>query len=110
MDIEKAKEIIGDNDLSIKEVSVLLERAKKMAKNHYFWHPKDNPTEEEQEAFYDRYEYEIYDIANEMHSVLAREGLKQFTELGVTRVWAYGGFESVSAIINSTILPKTYTL
>ncbi len=109
MDVNTAKKII-DADLTDDEVLVLLNRAKKLAKNHYFWHPKDNPSEEELEAFYDRYEYEIYDIASEMHSVLAREGLKQFTELGVTRVWSYGGFDSVTAVINATIIPKTYTL
>ena len=110
MSIETAKTIIGDDDLSDKEVSVLLDRAKKLAKNHYFWHPDDNPTDEELEAFYDRYEYEIYDLAREVYSATSRDGLKQFTELGVTRVWRLTGQESITATLNATIIPKTYTM
>lgn len=110
MDIETAKIIISDSDLSDMEVSVLLNRAKKLAKNHYFWHPKDYPTEEELEAFYDRYEFAIYDIAKEIHDAASRDGLKQFTELGVTRVWGLSGQESVTNVLNATIIPKTYTM
>ena len=110
MDVETAKIIIGDDDLSDAEVSVLVNRAKKLAKNHYFWHPNDNPSDEELKAFYDRYEYEIYDIAKEIYSAASRDGLKQFTELGVTRVWGLSGQESVTNMLNATIIPKTYTL
>ena len=110
MSIAILKTIIGDSDLTDKQLSVLLERAKKLAKNHYFWHHDDIPTEEELNAFYDRYEYEIYDIANEIYSAMSRDGLKQFTELGVTRVWGLSGQESISAVLNATIIPKTYTL
>lgn len=110
MDINKAKTIIGDSDLTDDEVSILLERAKKLAKNHYFWHSKDNPTEEELAWFYDRYEFEIYDIAKEIYSATSRDGLKQFTELGVTRVWGLSGQESIDNVLNSCIIPKTYTM
>lgn len=110
MDINTAKKIIGDADLSDDEVSVLLKRAEKLAKNHYFWHPNDNPTDEELSWFYDRYEFEIYDIAKEVYSAASRDGLKQFTELGVTRVWGLSGQESINNVLNATIIPKTYTM
>lgn len=110
MSIETARTIIGDSELTDGEVSVLLERAKKLAKNHYFWHPKDKPDEDELEAFYDRYEYEIYDVAKEIYSANSRDGLKQFTELGVTRVWGLSGQESIDNVLNACIIPKTYTL
>lgn len=110
MDINTARKIIGDGDLTDDEVSVLLNHAKKLAKNHYFWHEKDNPSDEELAAFYDRYEYEIYNVARELYSAASRDGLKQFTELGVTRVWGLSGQESVTQVLNATIIPKTYTL
>ena len=110
MDINTLRKIIDDSDISDDSLFVLLERAKKIAKNHYFWHPEDVPTAEQLEAFYDRYEYEIYDIAKEIHDVGAREGLKQFTELGVTRVWNYGGMDSVMSVVNALIIPKTYAM
>ncbi|MBR3645988.1 MAG: hypothetical protein IKN54_06180 [Lachnospiraceae bacterium] len=110
MDIKTARIIIGDSDLTDDEVSVLLNRAKKLAKNHYFWHPSDNPSDEELNAFYERYEYEIYDVAREVYSAAARDGLKQFTELGVTRVWGLTGQESVNQVLAANIIPKTYTM
>ena len=109
MSNETAKTII-DADLTDDEVSVLLARAKKLAKNHYFWHKDDNPTDEELAWFYDRYEFEIYDIAKEIYSAASRDGLKQFTELGITRVWGLSGHESISNVLNACIIPKTYTM
>lgn len=110
MNINTARKIIGDNDLTDDEVSVLIERAMKLAKNHYFWHPQDNPSDEELAQFYERYEFEIYDVAKEIYSAGSRDGLKQFTELGVTRVWGLSGQESINNALNANIIPKTYAM
>ena len=77
------------------------------AENHYFWREDDNPTDEEIENFIDRYEYEIYDLAKTVISVALRNGLKQFSELGVTRVWESGGDKEVEDAL-SAIPVQTY--
>ena len=105
MDLNMAKTIIGD--MPDNEISVLLERAKKLAKNHYFWKSDDVPNEFELQEFYDRYEFEIYDIAKTVYSAESRGGLQQFTELGVTRVWGKTGEESINVAV-SNIPTKTY--
>ncbi len=107
MDLTTARTIIGDSSLSDDEVSVLLLRAKKLAKNQHFWHSEDNPTDDELEGFYERYEFEIYDIAKSISQSDARGGLKEFSELGVTRKWGESGTESVNASVEA-IPPKTY--
>lgn len=107
MDLTTAKAILNDDTLSDEEVSVLLQRAKKLAKNQHFWKPDDNPTDAELEAFYDRYEFEIYDIMKNIVSADARGGLKEFSELGVTRKWGETGTESLTSAV-SVIPAKTY--
>lgn len=106
MNIETLKIIIGGN-ISDEEAAVLLERAKKKAVNHYFWQTDDKPTDDELEDFFDRYEYEIYDVAKAVYSSDSREGLKQFIELGVTRTWADSGDKEIANAL-SEITPKTY--
>nr|DAY20480.1 MAG TPA: hypothetical protein [Caudoviricetes sp.] len=107
MDLNTAKKVIGDTSLSDDEVSVLLLKAKKLARNQHFWKPDDNPTDEQLENFYDRYEFEIYDIAKSVQQYDARGGLTEFSELGVTRRWGKTGTESINASVAS-IPPKTY--
>lgn len=107
MDINTARTIIGNDSLTDDDVSALLLRAKRLAKNQHYWGPDDEPGEVELERFYDRYEFEIYDIAKEVYSSATRGGLKQFSELGVTRVWGGSGSETISRAI-SAIPPKTY--
>lgn len=109
MDLNMAKTIIGDNTLSDEAVSVLLERAKRLAKNQRYWHPDDNPTEEELDAFYERYQFEIYDIAKEVHSSNERGDLIAFSELGVTRKWGKSGKDSLNSVL-AAIQPKTYLI
>lgn len=107
MSIDILKTIIGESDLTDEQLAVLLDRAKKKAVNHYFWQADDNPTEEEKEAFYDRYEYEIYDVAKAMVESDSRDGLKRYVELGVTREWETGGEKAIEGAL-SAIIPKTY--
>lgn len=109
MDLNTAKTIIADDTLSDDEVSVLIQRAQKLAKNQHFWKNDDNPTDAELEAFYARYEFEIYDIAKEVRSAASRGGLKEFSELGVTRKWGETGAESINTAV-SAIPPKTYIM
>ena len=107
MDLNTARTIIGDSSLSDNEVSVLLLKAKKLARNQHFWKPDDNPIDEQLENFYDRYEFEFYDIAKSVSQSDARGGLTEFSELGVTRKWGKTGTESVNASV-AAIPPKTY--
>ena len=107
MSIDILKTIIGDSELTDEQLAVLLDRAKKKAVNHYFWQSDDNPTEDEKEAFYDRYEYEIYDVAQAMVDSDSRDGLKRYVELGVTREWETGGEKAIEGAL-SAIIPKTY--
>jgi len=109
MDIDVARRIIGNDDLSDDDVSALLLRAQKLAKNQHYWKPDDDPEKVELERFYERYEYEIYDIAKEVYSSNSRGGLKEFSELGVTRKWGGSGSETVSLAL-AAIPPKTYVV
>lgn len=107
MNIETFKTILGETSLTDEQLEVMLERAKRKALNHFFWKSDDNPTDEEKENFIDRYEYEIYDIAKTVIEVGKREGLKEFSELGVTRIWQSGGNEAVEETLTQ-IPRKTY--
>lgn len=107
--IDTLKKIIADDTLDSDQLYVLLERAKKLAKNQYFWHKDDIPTDEELETFYKRYEYEIYDIAAAVNSDSARDGEIRHEELGVVRVWDKGGSDTVKAVV-SAIPAKTYVI
>lgn len=102
MNVETFKVILGKNtDYSDEELEVLLERATRRALNHYFWKSDDEPTDEEKENFINRYEYEIYDLAKTIVECASRDGLKQFSELGVTRVWESGGDSAIEKAINA---------
>ena len=107
MSVETFKVILGETSLTDEQLEIMLERAKRKAINHYFWREDDNPTDEEIENFIDRYEYEIYDLAKTVISVASRNGLKQFSELGVTRVWESGGDKAIEIALSS-IPTKTY--
>ena len=107
MDINTFKKILGDNSISDDDAAILLERAKKKAVNHHFWQKDDEPTDEELEKFYNRYEYEIYDLGKALTESESREGLKEFTELGVRRVWDKSGTKTVEEVL-SAIIPKAY--
>lgn len=107
MDIETFKTILGNTTLTDEQLEVVLERAKRKAINHFFWKSDDFPTDEEKENFIDRYEYEIYDLAKTVIEIGSRDGLKQFSELGVTRVWESGGDTAIENSL-SAIPTKTY--
>ena len=107
MSIETFKKIIGNTSLSDEQLEVLLERAKRLAINHFWWKEDDEPLDEEIEKFVNRYEFEIYDIGKAMCESSSREGMKEFTELGVRRVWESGGDEAVTKAINA-IPTNTY--
>jgi len=107
MSVETFKVILGETSLTDEQLEIMLERAKRKAINHYFWREDDNPTDEEIENFIDRYEYEIYDLAKTVITVASRNGLKQFSELGVTRVWESGGDKEVEDAL-SAIPVQTY--
>lgn len=107
MDIETFKTILGDTTLTDEQLEVMLDRACKKAINHYFWGLGDEPTDEEKENFISRYEYEIYDVAKTIIDTSQRGGLKQFSELRVTRVWESGGDKEIETAL-SQIPVKTY--
>ena len=107
MNIETFKAILGETTLTDEQLEIMLERASRKAINHYFWKSDDVPTDEEKENFINRYEYEIYDLAKTVIEVAQRNGLKQFSELGVTRVWQSGGDKAVEESL-SQIPVKTY--
>jgi len=107
LNVETFKAVLGDTSLNDEQLEVFLERAKRKAINHYWWKTDDIPTDEEVENFINRYEYEIYDLAKTVCDVAKRDGLKQFSELGVTRVWETGGDTAVESALS--VLPvKTY--
>jgi hypothetical protein len=109
MSIETLKTILGDSEISDEQLTALLERAKKKAVNHHFLQIDDEPSEGELNKFYDRYEYEIYDLVKVMADSDSRDGLKRYVELGVTREWESGGEKSIENAL-SAIPPKTYVL
>lgn len=107
MNIETFKVIIGETSFTDEQLEVLLKRAERKAINHYFWNENDNPTNDEIENFINRYEYEIYDLAKTVIEVAKRNGLKQFSELGVTRIWQNSGEKTIEESL-SQIPVKTY--
>lgn len=107
MDENVLKVILDDETLTDNQIAVLLAKAKKQAVNHHFWADFDNPTDEELEKFYDRYEFEIYDLAKAIDSADARDGLISHTELGVTRNWGKSGTQDINDAL-AKIPPKTY--
>lgn len=109
MDVSIARTIIKNNNLSDNDIAILILQAQKKAANHHFWKEDDNPTEEELQKFYDRYEMEIYELAKAMHSSDARGGLISYSELGVSRSWGETGQKTVDSALSS-IPPKTYVL
>lgn len=109
MDLAIAKSVIGDPTLTDDDLSVLLMKAQREALNHYFWKIDDIPTLEQKEAFLDKYEFEIYDIAKAMNSDDARDGLVSHTELGVSRQWGESGKETIMKAV-STIPRKAYVI
>lgn len=107
MDANVLKVILDDKTLTDSQIAVLLIKAQKQAANHHFWADFDNPTEEELERFYNRYEFEIYDLAKAINSDDARDGLVSHTELGVIRNWGQSGKKDIEIAL-SKIPPKTY--
>lgn len=107
MDICTAKIVIDDPTLSDDAISILIIRARKKAANHHFWGANDNPSEEELNCFYNRYEMEIYDLAKAINSSDSRDGLISYSELGVNRSWGKTGKETIEDAL-SAIPPKTY--
>ena len=107
LNVETFKSILGETSMTDKQLEALLERAKRKAINHYWWKSDDTPTDEEIENFINRYEYEIYDLAKTVLDVASRNGLKQFSELGVTRVWGVDGDTAIEKTL-SEIPVKTY--
>lgn len=107
MNIETFKLILGDTSMTDEQLEALLERAKRLAINHHWWKEDDDPTDEEIENFINRYAYEIYDVAKTIVDVAKRDGLKQFSELGVTRVWQTGGDKAIETSLDK-IPTKTY--
>ena len=107
MNVETFKAVLGETSLTDDQLEALLERASRKAINHYWWKEDDNPTDEEKENFINRYEYEIYDVAKTILESASRSGLKQFSELGVTRVWAVDGDKAIENALNA-IPVQTY--
>ena len=109
MDTDTARIIIGDDTLSDDDLEVLLLKAQTMAVNHYYWKHDDIPTDEQIEAFTEKYEFEIYDFAKAMNSDMARDGLTSHTELGISRTWGETGQVSVGKALSS-IPRKAYMI
>lgn len=107
MSVETFKKIIGETSLTDSQLEVLLERATKLAVNHFWWKEDDEPQSDDVDKFVNRYEFEIYDIAKAMIESDARDGMKEFTELGVTRRWESGGDKAVQTAL-SAIPVQTY--
>ena len=107
LNLETFKSILGETSMTDEQLLILLERAERKAVNHYWWKTDDTPTDEEKENFINRYEYEIYDLAKTVTDVASRDGLKQFSELGVTRVWETGGDKAIESAL-SQLPVKTY--
>ena len=107
MNAKLLKVILDDETLTDEQITVLLMKAQKQAANQHFWADDDEPTNEELERFYKRYEFEIYDLAKAINSDDARDGLVSHTELGVTRNWGQTGKKDIEIAL-SKIPPKTY--
>lgn len=109
MNLAVARVLIDDNTLTDDDLSILILKAQKEALNHYFWKMDDVPTDAQKEAFFEKYEFEIYDIAKAMNSDAARDGLTSHTELGVSRTWGETGRESVDKSL-AAIPRKAYVV
>ena len=107
MSIETFKKILKNTSLDDEQLEVMLERAKKLAVNHFWWREDDEPLDEDIEKFVNRYEFEIYDIAKAISENDSREGMVAFTELGVTRRWESGGDKAIQDAL-SAIPTNTY--
>lgn len=107
MSVETFKAILGETTLTDEQLETLLRRAQSKAINHYWWKEDDNPTDEDKENFINRYEYEIYDLAKTIIESASRNGLKKFSELGVTREWESGGDKAIEESL-SAIPVQTY--
>ena len=88
MDAKLLKVILDDETLTDEQIAVLLVKAQKQAANQHFWADDDIPTEAELERFYNRYEFEIYDLAKAINSDDARGGLtgKKDIELALAKI------------------------
>ena len=73
MNAKLLKVILDDETLTDEQITVLLMKAQKQAANQHFWADDDEPTDEELERFYKRYEFEIYDLAKAINSSLSVE-------------------------------------
>lgn len=107
VNVETFRAVLGETSKTDEELQLILDRTIRKAVNHHFWKSDDEPTEDEIENFTNRYEYEIYDIAKTTIDNAQRGGLKQFSELGVTRVWESGGDTAIETAL-SQIPTKTY--
>ena len=77
MNAKLLKVILDDETLTDEQITVLLMKAQKQAANQHFWADDDEPTDEELERFYKRYEFEIYDLAKAINSDDARGGFSK---------------------------------
>lgn len=109
MNIETLRTILDDPTVTDAQLSVYLDRAKKLAVNHYFWKETDTPTAVELERFFARYEYEIYAVAKAMNGSDARDGEIRHEELGIVRVWDKSGESNVTDAL-SAIPTRTYVV
>jgi hypothetical protein len=109
MDFEIAKKIVNDETLDDENLSVLLLKAQKLAVNQYFWKVDDIPTDEQKQAFLDKYEFEIYELVKALNADDARGGLVSHTELGITRQWGETGEVSIQKAL-AKIPRKAYVI
>ena len=103
---DKFKAILNNAEMSDADVLILFEKAKREALNYHYWRMGDYPTAEEQQFFFDKYEFEIYDVGRAIDAGTGRDGQIQHTELGITRVWESTGQEVRTAL--SAIPRKVY--
>ena len=61
MNAKLLKVILDDETLTDEQITVLLMKAQKQAAKKQLWADDYEPTEEELERFYKRYEYENYE-------------------------------------------------
>lgn len=88
---DKFKAILNNAEMSDAETLILFEKAKREALNYHFWRVDDYPTAEEQQYFFDKYEYEIYEVGKAIDAGAGRDGEIRHVELGITREWESTG-------------------
>ena len=103
---DKFKSFLSNAELNDDNVLRLFEKAKREAIARHWWRSGDWPTAEEQAWFFDKYEYEIYEVGKAISDGADRDGQILHTELGVTREWESTG-QTVSSAL-STIPAKVY--